>query len=98
MANSDGHFTVNSAKRLMFNRAAVTNGWVMNWKGWAPLKCKILAWRASLDRLPTKMELIKRGVPLQHAMCTFCNSEDETLLHLFTGCPFSDEIWSRIQH
>lgn len=35
---------------------------------------------------------------IQHAMCTFCNSEDETLLHLFTGCPFSDEILSRIQH
>ena len=69
----------------------------MNWSGWVPLKCKIMAWRATLNRLPTKMELFKRGVPFQNNACAFCNSDEETALHLFTGCFYTAEIWTRVQ-
>ena len=30
-------------------------------------------------------------------LCDFCNSNAETSTHLFTGCIFAAEIWSRIE-
>ncbi|PWA92358.1 RNA-directed DNA polymerase, eukaryota, Reverse transcriptase zinc-binding domain protein [Artemisia annua] len=72
------------------------NTWYMKWKGWAPLKCKVMAWRAAINRLPTKVELMKRGVPLQSDLCIFCRFDAESASHLFTGCIFATEVWSRI--
>lgn len=69
----------------------------LSWKGWVPFKCKFFAWRASINRLPTKIELIKRGVSLPCDMCDLCNSVEETSTHLFTGCVFAAEIWSRVE-
>ncbi|PWA81931.1 reverse transcriptase zinc-binding domain-containing protein [Artemisia annua] len=55
-----------------------------------------MAWRAAINRLPTKDELLKRGVPLQSDLCVFCSSYAESASHLFTGCIFATEIWSRV--
>ncbi|XP_021979513.1 uncharacterized protein LOC110875619 [Helianthus annuus] len=68
----------------------------MKWKGWTPLKCKIMVWRADLNRLPTKMELIKRTVTIEDMSCVLCEADSETAIHLFTGCIFSSEIWARV--
>ncbi|PWA22194.1 reverse transcriptase zinc-binding domain-containing protein [Artemisia annua] len=56
-----------------------------------------MAWRASIDRLATKSELIKRGVSLPSDLCVFCISNAESSTHLFTGCIYAAEIWSRIE-
>lgn len=93
----DGLFSVKKAKNQMLNDSIDPNRWYMSWSGWAPLKCKIMAWRAIRNRLPTKKELVKRGVPIQNITCTFCNEVEETALHIFTGCFFTAEIWTRVQ-
>lgn len=96
-ADSSGIYSVKTAKNLLSNGSAATNTWNMNWYGWVPLKCKVMAWRATLNRLPTKIELFKRGVPIQDKACVFCNSDDETAIHIFTGYFYTAEIWTRIQ-
>ena len=95
-ADSDGIFSVKKAKNLMQTINVQPNTWYMKWKGWAPLKCKVMAWRAAINRLPTKVELMKRGVPLQSDLCIFCSFDAESASHLFTGCSFATEVWSRI--
>ncbi|XP_021980231.1 uncharacterized protein LOC110876367 [Helianthus annuus] len=85
------------AKKLMLSNTSESNNWHMSWKGWVPLKCKIMAWRATINRLPTKTELLKRGVPVPNVVCALCNSDEETTLHLYTGCFYATEIWSGIQ-
>ncbi|XP_022001679.1 uncharacterized protein LOC110899108 [Helianthus annuus] len=93
----DGLFKVSSAKRLMSNDTSGTCRSMVKWKGWTPLKCKILVWRALLNRVPTVVELIKRGVNILDTACSLCHSDLETALHLFTGCIFSHEVWFRIE-
>ncbi|KAJ0597447.1 putative reverse transcriptase zinc-binding domain-containing protein [Helianthus annuus] len=68
----------------------------MKWKGWVPLKCKIMVWRAMLNRMPTKVDLSKRGVTLPNDLCNLCDSEAETTNHLFIGCTFAADIWARV--
>ncbi|PWA68527.1 RNA-directed DNA polymerase, eukaryota, Reverse transcriptase zinc-binding domain protein [Artemisia annua] len=129
-ADDEGVFSVKQAKVLMSSGPVQQNIWCMNWKGWAPLKCKVMAWRAAINRLPTKLslnwsnaeslcrmirvifaattkkqhrtylpasELVKRGVPLPNDTCDLCSNNEETTSHLFTGCMFAAEIWSRME-
>lgn len=95
-ADSNGEFSVNSVKNLMQQRWEPGQNSKRLWKGWVPLKCKIMVWRATLNRLPTKMELGKRGVTLPNVLCCWCDSVEETASHLFSGCSFAAEIWSRV--
>ena len=96
-ASEDGVFTVSSAKRLISSSPSPNNIVQMKWKGWVPLKCKIFVWRAAINRIPTKWELRRRGVNLQSVLCSLCDSEMETATHMFTGCCFATEVWSRVE-
>ncbi|XP_021994139.1 uncharacterized protein LOC110890798 [Helianthus annuus] len=93
----DGMFSVSSANKLLANYVASANNYMIDWKSWVPLKCKISVWRAARNRLPTIAELIKRGVPIQDSNCVFCQGEMKTSLHLFIGCALSQEVWSRVE-
>jgi hypothetical protein len=68
------------------------------WKSLAPSKAAALAWRALLDRLPTRMNLFKRRIIMQveECLCVFCGEELETAAHLFLYCPRITQLWDRI--
>ncbi|KAK9064964.1 hypothetical protein SSX86_016347 [Deinandra increscens subsp. villosa] len=93
-----GVFTVKSARTLLSHCPTPVRNPQMKWKGWTPLKCKILVWIAILNRLPTKVELCKRGVDIQISICGLCGSDTETSTHIFTGCFYAAEIWSRVEN
>ncbi|PWA38429.1 reverse transcriptase domain, Reverse transcriptase zinc-binding domain protein [Artemisia annua] len=94
--DKEGVYTVSKAKRLIANRLLTVSDAKIKWKGWPPLKCKIMVWRAVLNRLPTRSELQKRGIHLDDLLCPLCNTVAETATHLFTGCFFTSEIWARV--
>ena len=48
-------YTVKKAKKLISKRSMAINSSNMTWAGWTPLKCKIMVWRADLNRLPTRV-------------------------------------------
>ena len=53
------------------------------WFKAVPTKVRILTWRMNLNRLPTKVNLIKKGVVLDNMLCPFCQSCPETTTHIF---------------
>ena len=87
---------MNKAKKVIADRQMPANVSKLKWVGWTPLKCKIMVWRADLNRLPTRVELVKRGIQLDNDLCPLCDVDQETSTHLFTGCLFTSEIWSRV--
>ncbi|XP_035831959.1 uncharacterized protein LOC118481001 [Helianthus annuus] len=66
------------------------------WSKWVPMKCNIFMWRAFLDRLPTKMALIRRNIMVDNHLCVWCESNEETVEHILTGCSISAGIWNGI--
>lgn len=94
--DASGNFTVKSAKLVLYSDLNPSSSLTIKWRGWVPLKCKIMVWRAVRDRLPTRIELMKRGVPIRDVSCVFCQSDQESALHLFSGCMFSLEIWNKV--
>ncbi|XP_059292280.1 uncharacterized protein LOC132045723 [Lycium ferocissimum] len=55
---------------------------------------KFILWLGVLNRLATVDRLLKVGVQVPHS-CVFCKGPDETMEHLFFGCPITHTFWRR---
>jgi hypothetical protein len=68
------------------------------WKCSAPSKVSALVWKVLHDRIPTKRNLVNRGVnQLEGSLsCSFCGLVVENSLHLLLYCDFSLSVWSGI--
>ncbi|KAJ0853619.1 putative reverse transcriptase zinc-binding domain-containing protein [Helianthus annuus] len=54
-----------------------------------------MAWRAEMNRLPTKVELVKRGVHIAKT-CVWCDYCEETSIHVLSDCIIATNVWERI--
>ena len=43
-----------------------------------------------------KDSLLRFGV-VADKKCTFCNNSDETIIHVFCFCNYSNEVWSKLE-
>lgn len=66
------------------------------WCNWVPLKVALVAWRATLDKLPTKVGLQNRGIMVSSNGCALCEEEVESSEHLFFSCRVSQLAWVEI--
>ena len=92
----DESFSVQAVKKSMQDHRSYGEWFRYKWINWVPLKCNILAWRAEMNRLPTALALARRNVFVNDQVCSLCNFDFETSEHLFTGCGFSNGVWSSI--
>ncbi|GJX20252.1 RNA-directed DNA polymerase, eukaryota [Tanacetum coccineum] len=58
----------------------------MRWIKTIPIKVNVFAWKLHLDRLPTRSNLLKRGIQVQYSLCPICNVLQEDTSHLFFSC------------
>ncbi|PNX74374.1 70 kDa peptidyl-prolyl isomerase, partial [Trifolium pratense] len=67
------------------------------WHPQVPLKVSILAWRLLRDRLPTKSNLVTRGIlsPAAHFCVSGCR-EAETAHHLVISCSTFGSLWDLV--
>ncbi|CAJ2627870.1 unnamed protein product [Trifolium pratense] len=98
-ADLDDGYTVRSAYQLLTTQEAVTldaaSGLI--WHRQVPLKVSICAWRLLRDRLPTKANLVTRGILSTEAhLCTYGCGEVESAQHLFLSCSFYGSLWSLV--
>ncbi|KAJ0899134.1 putative reverse transcriptase zinc-binding domain-containing protein [Helianthus annuus] len=59
-------------------------------------KVAIVAWRAEMERLPTKCALIHRNITVQNNLCALYGDYAETCEHIFVSCQLSQSVWQNI--
>lgn len=61
-----------------------------------PLKISGFSWKLVQRRLPTRLNLARKGVCLSGAgtTCPMCRGANETEQHLFFRCDFAVKIWN----
>nr|GEX52610.1 RNA-directed DNA polymerase, eukaryota, reverse transcriptase zinc-binding domain protein [Tanacetum cinerariifolium] len=62
--NGEGVYRVKDIRYSLDDLFLPTSDIVTRWIKVIPIKINVFVWRASLDRLPTRLNLSKRGVPL----------------------------------
>ncbi|XP_071695019.1 uncharacterized protein [Rutidosis leptorrhynchoides] len=93
----DGVYMVNEGRRLIDATLLPISESPTRWLNTIPRKVNIFLWRVALDKLPTRLNLSKRGLEMKQISCLSCNYGIESLDHALFGCPIAKQVWSRIQ-
>ncbi|CAJ2679133.1 unnamed protein product [Trifolium pratense] len=96
----DTGYSVRGAYQLLTSHVSVTMDEAdkLIWHPQIPLKVSIFVWRLLRDRLPTKVNLVTRGVLSSTAhSCIFGCGEAETAYHLFISCSTVGSLWDLVR-
>ncbi|GKB91889.1 RNA-directed DNA polymerase, eukaryota [Tanacetum coccineum] len=66
------------------------------WVKKIPIKVNILAWKISLDRLPTCANLPARGLEIPSILCPSCNEVVESTSHIFFSCSLARQVMCKL--
>ncbi|TYG85797.1 hypothetical protein ES288_A13G084000v1 [Gossypium darwinii] len=98
--DNKGVFSVIKLTELLLTvgKVDMCNDFDKIWKLKVPPRVRSFLWMISIDRLPTKVFLIRRGMKLNRLRdgCPWCYSDQETAVHLFFPCNFIVSFWRKI--
>ncbi|XP_058766944.1 uncharacterized protein LOC131640567 [Vicia villosa] len=68
------------------------------WSSAIPYSIKAFLWRCFLDRIPTKVQLNRRGMNFSSSElnCALCKDTAESISHVLFLCPVSSLVWRNI--
>ncbi|XP_058765604.1 uncharacterized protein LOC131639115 [Vicia villosa] len=101
--NGDNDFSVSSLAHAVDNDKSlawdpkVIDSLKVMWDLKLPPKIKVFAWKVFVDRLPTRDQLLNRGVVnVTFPDCVMCGSCLESSSHLFFNCQEVKGIWKHV--
>nr|GEU51454.1 RNA-directed DNA polymerase, eukaryota [Tanacetum cinerariifolium] len=92
----DGDFRVKEIRTAIDDLLLPSVGAATRWVKHVPIKVNIFAWRARLDRLPARGNLVSRGVVLESSLCPVCNLAHEDIQHVLFRCVLAKVFFFRI--
>nr|GFC46841.1 RNA-directed DNA polymerase, eukaryota [Tanacetum cinerariifolium] len=90
--NGDGCFRVKDVRRMFDDMLLPKSDVPSRWVKQIPIKVNVLAWKISMDRLPTRVNLHWRGVQVSLISCPICCEALENLDHLLFCCDLAKDI------
>nr|GEY17151.1 RNA-directed DNA polymerase, eukaryota [Tanacetum cinerariifolium] len=93
---SSGHFSVKSAPVCIDDFFLPYVGVSTIWVNAVPIKINIFAWRMSLDKLPTRLNLSLRGIDIPYIICPICSNARESSFHIFIKCHVARELLCKV--
>ncbi|GKB29619.1 RNA-directed DNA polymerase, eukaryota, reverse transcriptase zinc-binding domain protein [Tanacetum coccineum] len=66
----------------------------LDWNQIVPRKVNIFIWKAVNDRLPTRANLLLRGLAVSSSLCPLCGLEKEYIHHIILSCLVVSQSWS----
>ncbi|GKB47787.1 RNA-directed DNA polymerase, eukaryota, reverse transcriptase zinc-binding domain protein, partial [Tanacetum coccineum] len=94
--NSSGLFSVKSARAFIDNIFLPHVGAPTRWVSVVPIKINIFAWRLSLDKLPTRLNLSLRGIDIPSIICPICSIAGESSSHIFFNCHVARDLLGKV--
>lgn len=93
---ASGKYTVSSLRHHIDDRVLPKAPVQWTWNGLVPRKVNILSWRVAHGRIPTRTNLVKKGIG-DNPNCILCGKEEETEEHIFLKCQVSYEVWQNLK-
>nr|GEU30716.1 RNA-directed DNA polymerase, eukaryota [Tanacetum cinerariifolium] len=84
--NGNGIFCVKDVRKLLDDSFLPKDANATKWIKSIPIKINVFAWKVYLDRLPTRLNLIRQGIQVPSLSCPICNVAHEDLSHLLFSC------------
>nr|GEY33167.1 zinc finger, CCHC-type, retrotransposon Gag domain protein [Tanacetum cinerariifolium] len=90
--NGEGMFRVKDIRLVLDDMYLLATSDATRWVKCVPIKVNVFAWRARHDRLPTRLNLTKRGMSVNSTVSPVCDSAIEDAHHLFFGCSLVKDL------
>nr|GEZ97291.1 RNA-directed DNA polymerase, eukaryota [Tanacetum cinerariifolium] len=90
--NGEGVFRVKDLRNLLDESFLPKDSTATRWVKSIPIKINVFAWKVYLDRLPTRLNLIRRGVHVPSLSCPVCNDAYEDMSHFLFSCDLANDI------
>ncbi|WJX93598.1 hypothetical protein P8452_75105 [Trifolium repens] len=97
----DAGYSVRGAYQLLTSQDSFTLGEAddLVWHKEVPLKVSIFAWRLLRDKLPTKSNLVARGIiSPENQLCVSGCGGNESAQHLFLFCSIYGSLWALVRY
>nr|GEW01590.1 RNA-directed DNA polymerase, eukaryota [Tanacetum cinerariifolium] len=94
--SSDGDFSVKEVRNVIDDLSLPTHSESTRWVKGVPIKINIFAWRARRDCLPTRINLIRRGITLESSSCPLCLTGEEDVSHVLFRCSLARAVLRRV--
>nr|GEY99179.1 RNA-directed DNA polymerase, eukaryota [Tanacetum cinerariifolium] len=94
--NGDGVFHVKNVRTILDDIFLPSAVEATRWVKYIPIKINVFAWRAQLDRLPTRSNLVRRGVVMDSSLCPLCGLVPEDIQHVLFRCDMAKLVFRRI--
>nr|GFC10132.1 hypothetical protein [Tanacetum cinerariifolium] len=59
-----------------------------------PIKFNVFLWKMALNKLPTMVNLDRKGIDVHSVLCLVCLEDVETVNHLFFSCELASKLWA----
>ncbi|GJU21078.1 RNA-directed DNA polymerase, eukaryota [Tanacetum coccineum] len=90
--NGNGVFFVKDVRKLLDESFLPKEATATRWIKFVPIKINVFAWKVSLDRLPTRVNLMHRGIYVSSLSCPICSSHIEDTSHLLFSCTMATDV------
>ncbi|GJY88930.1 RNA-directed DNA polymerase, eukaryota, partial [Tanacetum coccineum] len=90
--NGEGVFQVKDVRTLLDDYFLPKDSTATRWVNYVPIKINVFAWKVFLDRLPSRLNLLNRGVQIPDSRCQICFSAQEDSSHLFFSCCLARDV------
>ncbi|GJZ61711.1 RNA-directed DNA polymerase, eukaryota [Tanacetum coccineum] len=90
--NGNGVFCVKDVRKLLDESFLPKEATATRWIKFVPIKINVFASKVSLDRLPTRVNLMHRGIYVSSLSCPICSSHIEDTSHLLFSCTMATDV------
>ncbi|GJX60749.1 RNA-directed DNA polymerase, eukaryota, reverse transcriptase zinc-binding domain protein [Tanacetum coccineum] len=94
--DSSGEFSIKSNRLFIDDHLLLAVGAPTRWVSEVPIEINITAWKVSLDKLPTRLNLSLRGIEIPTITCPICSCAGESCSHLFFSCSMARNITTKL--
>ncbi|GJY16956.1 RNA-directed DNA polymerase, eukaryota, partial [Tanacetum coccineum] len=91
---NDSCFTIASVRTLIDANTLVVDSNATRWIRCVPIKINIFLWRLVLNKLPTRVNLERKGIDVDSTLCHICGEDVETVNHIFFSCEMVKDLWA----
>ncbi|GJU95377.1 RNA-directed DNA polymerase, eukaryota [Tanacetum coccineum] len=94
--SSSGELSVKDTRLVIDDLVLPSHSEPTRWVKLIPIKINVFMWRARRGCLPTRYNLVQKGVILESTSCPVCFSDEEDVHHLLFRCSLSQEVLHRV--
>ncbi|GJR00609.1 7-deoxyloganetic acid glucosyltransferase-like protein [Tanacetum coccineum] len=85
-------FSVASVRSLIDSCTLDDGSSATRWNNMIPIKVNIFLWRLSLNELPSRMNLDRKGIEVDSLLCPICHEDVEMANHTFFNCDMAKDL------